>query len=86
MVTDMEVLVQQAIATVCDLDAGRVRPDAKLADLGVDSLAAAEVLVDLEIRLGKEPPVDVLRHLDGADTVADIAAQLYAAFGGSARG
>jgi acyl carrier protein len=86
MVTEMEVLVQQAIARVCDLDAGRVRRDAKLADLGVDSLAAAEVLVDLEIRLGKQLPVDVLRRLDEADTVADIAAQLDSAIGASARG
>ena len=79
--TDLEGLVQHAISTICNLDPARVQPDAKLADLGVDSLAAAEVLVELEITLGRELPVDVLRRLDHADTVRAIAASLEAAFG-----
>ena len=81
-VTDLEGLVQHAISKICDLDPARVHPDARLSDLGVDSLAAAEVLVELEIALGRELPVDVLRRLDDADTVRAIATELEAAFGG----
>src|SRR5262245_14046993 len=80
-VTDLEALVQRAISTICDIDPARVQPDAKLGDLGVDSLAAAEVLVELEIALGRDLPVDVLRRLDHVDTVRGIAAELEAAFG-----
>jgi acyl carrier protein len=79
--TDFEALVQRAISKICDLDPARVQPDVKLGDLGVDSLAAAEVLVELEITLGRDFPVDVLRRLDHVDTVRGIAAELEAAFG-----
>ena len=73
---EFDDLLRDAIAKVCNVDVARVRPDAKLADLGVDSLSAAEILVEVEIRLGRDLPVDVLRRLDKADTVGDIAAQL----------
>jgi acyl carrier protein len=79
--TQMEAIVCQSIATVCGIDATQVGADSRLADLGVDSLAAAEVLVDVEIRIGKELPIAVLRQLDGADTVGLIAARLDALFG-----
>jgi acyl carrier protein len=79
--TDLESLVQRSISKVCDIDPSRVQPDAKLGDLGVDSLAAAEVLVELEIALGRELPVDVLRRLDDAETVRAIATHLEAVFG-----
>jgi acyl carrier protein len=78
----MERLVQDAITKVCDIGPERLDRDANLADLGVDSLAASEVLVDLEIRLGKQLPVDALRRLDQARTVGEIAAQLESAFDG----
>lgn len=81
----MVALVQQTIAKVCGLDVGRVRPDANLVDLGVDSLAAAEVLVSLEMRLGKQLPVDVMRRLDDVQTVAQIAAHFDRAFADAAR-
>jgi acyl carrier protein len=79
--TQMEDIVRQSIATVCDIDPTQVSTDSKLSDLGVDSLAAAEMLVDIEIRVGKELPVSVLRELDGAETVGLIAARLDALFG-----
>jgi len=82
-VTDLENLVRSAISKVCDIDPARVQPDATLGDLGVDSLAAAEVLVEIEITLGRDLPVDVLRGLDEADTVGAIAAQLEAVIGGA---
>jgi acyl carrier protein len=81
IMTDLEVLVQRAISKICEIDADRVRPDARLVDLGVDSLAAAEVLVELEIALGRELPVDVLRRLDSAHTVRAIATELETALG-----
>jgi acyl carrier protein len=78
---DMVTLVQEAITKVCNVELGPADPDAKLADLGVDSLAAAEVLVELEIRLGQDLPVDLLRRLDQAETVGDVATLLESAFG-----
>jgi acyl carrier protein len=84
-VSEMVALVQQAIANVCGVDVDRVRPDANLVDLGVDSLAAAEVLVSLEMRLGKQLPVDVMRRLDEVQTVAQIAAHFDLAFTNAAR-
>jgi acyl carrier protein len=80
----MERQVQEAIAAVCGIDVARIEPATALADLGVDSLAAAEVLVELEIRLEKQLPVDVLRRLDRVESVADIASQLENAFGDNA--
>ena len=77
--TEMESRVQAAIVKVCGIDVARIDPMAQLADIGVDSLAAAEVLVELEIRLDKQFPVDVLRRLEQVETVRDIAAQLDAA-------
>ena len=76
----MEAQVQAAIAKVCGIDVALITPDAELTALGVDSLAAAEVLVELEIRLDRQLPVDVLRHLDTVATVHDIASALDAAF------
>jgi acyl carrier protein len=75
----MEGLVQAAISKVCGIEVARIDPDAQLADIGVDSLAAAEVLVELEIGLDTQLPVDVLRRLDQVQTVREIAAQLEAA-------
>jgi acyl carrier protein len=72
----LDALVQRAIVKVCGIEAERVRRDARLADLGIDSLAAAEVLVEVEIQLGKQLPIHVLRRLDQAGTVGDVAAQL----------
>jgi acyl carrier protein len=83
-VTHMGSLVQEAIAKVCNVEPGRVGRAAKLADLGVDSLAAAEVLVELEIHLGRNFPVHVLRRLDEAVTVGDVETLLESALGGGA--
>src|SRR5262249_8026174 len=79
--TQMEDVVRQSIATVCDIDAAQVGADSKLSDLGVDSLAAAERLGDVEIRIGQDRPDSVLRELDGAETVGLIAARLDALLG-----
>jgi acyl carrier protein len=76
----IEDLLNESIATVCELDAATLRSDTKLVDIGVDSLASAEVLVDIEIRLGKNLPVGTLRRLEHAYTIGDVAALLADAF------
>jgi acyl carrier protein len=68
--------LRRAIAKVCDLDPGAVRLDTKLSDLGVDSLAVAEIIVEVEIELDREFPVHILRRLDRIETVGDVAAEL----------
>jgi acyl carrier protein len=80
-VNDLEDLVRRAISKICAVDVARVQPDASLDDLGVDSLAAAEILVEVEIALDRQLPVDVLRRLDHVETVRDIATELEASFG-----
>jgi acyl carrier protein len=48
---------------VCGVDVSNLRTESRLEDIGVDSLASAEVLVDLEIRLGRQLPSGTLRRL-----------------------
>ena len=72
----IEDLLKESIAAVCGIDAASLRLDTKLAEIGVDSLASAEVLVDLEIQLNKRFPIGTLRGLEQADTVGDVAALL----------
>ena len=80
MVTGIESLLKESIALVCGIDVSGIAPDSRLADIGVDSLASAEVLVDLEIRLGQQLPAGTLRSLEHAETIADLTAMLEAAF------
>ena len=82
----IEDLLKESIAEVCGVDAAALLPDTRLEDIGVDSLASAEVLVDLEIRLGRRLPTGTLRRLETAHTVADVAALLRAAFEVPAQG
>ena len=64
--------LRESVARACDVPVGAVEMSSSLDDLGLDSLAAAEVITDLEIRLGVEFPVDVLRRLTDADTVGEV--------------
>jgi acyl carrier protein len=75
MAVDDEALtsaLREAVARACELPPDVVSLESPLEDLGLDSLAAAEVLTDVEIRLGVEFPVDVLRQLTQARTVGDV--------------
>jgi acyl carrier protein len=54
--------------------------DSDLDELGVDSLASAEIVTDLEIRLGRDLPVYVLRRLGSARTVGDFATAMQGTF------
>jgi acyl carrier protein len=78
----LEVL-QEAIEAVCDIPRDRLEPDADLKALGVDSLAVAEIFVEVEIRLGRELPVDLLRHFDQVKTVGDVARELGGVIAGT---
>jgi acyl carrier protein len=75
--------LQRAIAKVCDLDPGEIGRSTRLEDLGVDSLAVAEVIVELEIELDRELPVHLLRELDDIETVGDVADELQTAWADS---
>ncbi len=71
----------ESIAKVCGVPADQVSPSSKLEDLGVDSLAAAEIITDVEIQTGIELPMDVLRGLGQLQTVAEVAGHLQAGVG-----
>jgi acyl carrier protein len=62
----------ESVARSCEVPVGEVDLSTSLDALGLDSLAAAELITDLEIRLGVEFPVDVLRRLTEAETVGDV--------------
>ena len=74
--SNIDDLLKQSIAAVCAIDAASLGPDAKLSEIGIDSLASAEILVDLEIRLNRRFPIGTLRKLEQADTVGDVAVLL----------
>jgi acyl carrier protein len=80
---DFDTVLHDAIVRVCDLPPERVTPETRLDDLGVDSLAIAEIIVEVEMQLDRELPVHVLRQLDRVTTVGDVAAALGAAMTGA---
>jgi acyl carrier protein len=78
---NLDVALCESIARVCGVPADQVSPASTLEDLGVDSLAAAEIITDVEIRAGVELPMDVLRGLGQLRTVGEVAAHLAAGAG-----
>ncbi|MDX6324892.1 MAG: Phosphopantetheine attachment site [Nocardioidaceae bacterium] len=73
---DLGAALRDSIVYVCGVEEDAVVPAATLESLGVDSLAAAEVITDLEIRTGVELPMDVLRGLAGLRTVGEVVGYL----------
>jgi len=73
---DLRASLRESIASICGVAEGEVVPTATLEELGVDSLAAAEIITDVEIRTGVELPMDVLRGLNGLRTVGEVADRL----------
>jgi acyl carrier protein len=69
---DVGAAMRESIVYVCGVEEEAVVPSATLEALGVDSLAAAEVITDMEIRTGVELPMDVLRGLAGLRTVGEV--------------
>jgi acyl carrier protein len=78
---NLDVALRESIARVCGVPADQVSPASTLEDLGIDSLAAAEIITDVEIRAGVELPMDVLRGLGQLRTVGEVAAHLAAGAG-----
>ena len=73
---DVQASLRESIASICGVSESEVVPTATLEELGVDSLAAAEIITDVEIRTGLELPMDALRGLYGLRTVGDVADRL----------
>ena len=78
---DLDAALCESIVRVCGVPAGQVTSTSTLKDLGIDSLAAAEIITDVEIRAGIELPMDVLRGLNQLRTVGEVAAHLDAGVG-----
>ena len=78
---DLHEALRESIAKFCGVPADQVSPGSTLEELGVDSLTAAEIITDVEIRAGIELPMDVLRGLGGLRTVGEVAAHLQAGAG-----
>ena len=75
---NLDAALRESIARICGVPADQVTSESSLEDLGVDSLAAAEIITDVEIRTGIELPMDVLRGLSQLRTVGEVAAHLQA--------
>lgn len=73
---DSYTVLVDAIAAVCDVPAERIEPGTTLDELDVDSLASAEIIFEVETTLGRELPNHLLRQIDGARTVGDVARRL----------
>jgi len=75
---DLHEALRESIAKFCGVPADQVSSGSTLDELGIDSLTAAEVITDVEIRAGIELPMDVLRGLAQLHTVGEVAAYLQA--------
>jgi acyl carrier protein len=79
MDADLVKILERSIAKVRDLPVGEVQPQSRLEDLGVDSLAITEIIVEVELGLSREFPVHLLRQLERLYTVEELAAAMGAA-------
>jgi acyl carrier protein len=73
---NLDAVLSESIAKICGVPADEVSRTSKLEDLGIDSLAAAEIITDVEIRTGIELSMDVLRGLGQLRTVGEVADHL----------
>jgi len=78
---DVDAALRESISKVCGVPAEQVGPASTLEELGIDSLAAAEIITDVEIQTGIELPMDVLRGLNQLRTVGQVVAHLQAVGG-----
>jgi acyl carrier protein len=66
-------LLQEAIAAYVGLEPGEIDPEQPIDLLGMDSLTAAQLAVDIEDRLGVSL---FLNDLSGRETIAELAASV----------
>jgi acyl carrier protein len=78
---NLDVALRESIIRICGVPADQVTSASTLEDLGIDSLTAAEIITDVEIRTGIELPMDVLRGLNQMRTVGEVTGHLQAGFG-----
>jgi len=78
---NLDAALRESIVRICGVPADQVTSASTLADLGIDSLTAAEIITDVEIRAGIELPIDVLRGLNQMRTVGEVAGHLQAGVG-----
>ena len=78
---DLAASFAESAERICGVPADQITPESSLEDVGIDSLAAAELITDLEIRLGIELPMDVLRGLNGLRTVGEVTGHLETRLG-----
>jgi len=78
---NLDVELRESIVRICGVSADQVTSASTLEDLGIDSLTAAEIITDVEIRAGIELPIDVLRGLNQMRTVGEVAGHLQAGVG-----
>jgi acyl carrier protein len=78
---NLDVALRESIVRICGVPADQVTSASTLEDLGIDSLTAAEIITDVEIRTGIELPMDALRGLDQMRTVGEVAGHLQAGLG-----
>ena len=81
---DLFTALRESIAMVCGVPESAVVPTAGLKELGIDSLAAAEIITDVEIRTGVELPMDILRGLNQLQTVGQVMEHLHGGLDGPA--
>jgi len=79
MTIDLLEILRRSIATTRNLPITDVEPRSRLEDLGVDSLAITEVIVQVELELDREFPLHLLRQLERIDTVEELADGVSAA-------
>ena len=80
---NLDVALCESIVRICGVPADQVTSASTLEDLGIDSLTAAEIITDVEIRTGIELPMDVLRGLNQMQTIGEVAGHLQAGVGRS---
>ena len=78
---NLDVELCESIVRICGVPADQVTSASTLEDLGIDSLTAAEIITDVEIRAGIELPIDVLRGLNQMQTVGEVVGHLQAGVG-----
>jgi acyl carrier protein len=78
---NLDMALRESIMRICGVPADQVSATSTLQDLGVDSLSAAEIITDVEIRAQIELPMDVLRGLSQMRTVGEVVSYLEAAAG-----
>ena len=69
-------LVSRALASRLGLELSEITPEAELIELGVDSLDSAELLMELEEKLGVE--IEASKQIK---TVSDVVAEIERAVG-----